>query len=171
MAISFWPGSHVGGFQPYFSMGANKAAVEAMCRYYAVALAKRGITVNTVCAGITDDSIVNALPQEAQDALLNWLRGGWNPMGRPGTPADIWRGSGHALLGRCGVDYGADDRGGWGDLLDEHRGSSRVSAGLIVSVPHGGPAVLIAAFAGQRITNPSGLPRAALRRQGSAAGG
>jgi len=102
VAISFWPGSHVGGFQPYFSMGANKAAVEAMCRYYAVALAKRGITVNTVCAGITDDSIVNALPQEAQDALLNWLRGGWNPMGRPGTPADI----GGAVAMLCSDDAG-----------------------------------------------------------------
>jgi len=102
VAISFWPGSHVGGFQPYFSMGANKAAVEAMCRYYAVALAKRGITVNTVCAGITDDSIVNALPQDAQDALLNWLRGGWNPMGRPGTPADI----GGAVAMLCSDDAG-----------------------------------------------------------------
>jgi enoyl-[acyl-carrier protein] reductase III len=102
VAISFWPGSHLGGFQPYFAMGANKAALEAMCRYYAVALAKRGITVNAVCAGITDDSIVNALPQEAQDALLSWLRGGWNPMGRAGTPADI----GGAVATLCFEDAG-----------------------------------------------------------------
>jgi NAD(P)-dependent dehydrogenase (short-subunit alcohol dehydrogenase family) len=60
-----------------------------MCRFYAVTFANRGITVNAVCAGITDDSIVNALPKEAQDALLSWLRDGWNPMGRAGTPADI----------------------------------------------------------------------------------
>jgi NAD(P)-dependent dehydrogenase (short-subunit alcohol dehydrogenase family) len=89
IAISYWPGSHLGGFQPYFAMGTNKAAMEAMCRYFAVSLAPQSITVNTVCAGITDDSIVNQLPQEAQDAMLSWLRSGWTPMGRPGTPADI----------------------------------------------------------------------------------
>jgi NAD(P)-dependent dehydrogenase (short-subunit alcohol dehydrogenase family) len=96
VAISFWPGSRLGGFQPYFAMGTNRAALEVMCRYYAVAFAKRGITVNAVCAGITDDSIVNALPREAQDALLNWLRDGWNPRGRAGTPEDIG-GAGAAL--------------------------------------------------------------------------
>jgi NAD(P)-dependent dehydrogenase (short-subunit alcohol dehydrogenase family) len=100
VALSFWPGSQLGGFQPYFAMGTNKAAIEAMCRFYAVAFAKRGITVNAVCAGITDDSIVNALPQEAQDALLNWLRDGWNPTGRPGTPEDI----GGAVAALCSED-------------------------------------------------------------------
>jgi len=100
VAISFWPGSRLGGFQPYFAMGTNKAALEAMCRFYAVTFAKRGITVNAVCAGITDDSIVNALPQEAQDAMLNWLRDGWNPTGRPGTPADI----GGAVAALCSED-------------------------------------------------------------------
>jgi enoyl-[acyl-carrier protein] reductase III len=89
VALSYWPGSHLGGFLPYAAMGSNKAATEAMCRYFAVALAPRGITVNAVCPGLTDDSIVNALPQEAQDAILGWLRSGWNPMGRPGTPADV----------------------------------------------------------------------------------
>jgi NAD(P)-dependent dehydrogenase (short-subunit alcohol dehydrogenase family) len=89
VALSYWPGSHAGGFLPYFAMGTNKAALEAMCRYFAVALAPRGITVNTVCAGITDDSIVNRLPQEAQDAMLSWLRSGWSPRGRPTTPADV----------------------------------------------------------------------------------
>ena len=100
VALSFWPGSHLGGFQPYFAMGTNKAALEAMCRYYAVAFASRGITVNAVCAGITDDSIVNQLPKEAQDAMLGWLRSGWNPMGRPGTPADI----GGAVVAICSDD-------------------------------------------------------------------
>ncbi|HEX6069997.1 MAG TPA: SDR family oxidoreductase, partial [Longimicrobiaceae bacterium] len=76
-ALSYWPGSHSGGFLPYFSMGANKAALEAMCRYYAVAFAPRGITVNAVCAGLTDDSIVNRLPKEAEEAILSWLRSGW----------------------------------------------------------------------------------------------
>jgi NAD(P)-dependent dehydrogenase (short-subunit alcohol dehydrogenase family) len=29
------------------------------------------------------------LPAEARDAIFGWLRSGWTPMGRPGTPADI----------------------------------------------------------------------------------
>ncbi|MEO8853172.1 MAG: SDR family oxidoreductase, partial [Ginsengibacter sp.] len=95
-------GSHAGGFLPYFAMGTNKAAVEAMCRYFAVALAPRGITVNAICAGITDDSIVNALPKEAQDAMLSWLKEGWNPMKRAGTPADI----GGAVASLCADDAG-----------------------------------------------------------------
>lgn len=102
VALSYWPGSHLGGFLPYFAMGTNKAALEAMCRYYAVALAPRGITVNAVCAGITDDSIVNRLPQEAQESMLLWLRSGWTPMGRPGTPADI----GGAVATLCAEDAG-----------------------------------------------------------------
>ncbi len=32
VALSYWPGSHLGGFLPYFALGANKAAMEAMCR-------------------------------------------------------------------------------------------------------------------------------------------
>lgn len=102
IAISYWPGSHLGGFLPYFAMGTNKAALEAMCRYFAVALAPRGITVNAVCAGITDDSIVNSLPAEAQDAMLSWLRNGWTPMGRPTTPADM----GRAVAALCSDDAG-----------------------------------------------------------------
>ena len=102
VALSYWPGSHLGGFQPYFAMGANKATVEAMCRYYAVALAPRRITVNAVCAGITDDSIVNRLPPEAQGAMLDWLRSGWSPARRPTTPADV----GGAVAALCSDDAG-----------------------------------------------------------------
>lgn len=102
VALSYWPGSHLGGFQPYFAMGANKAAVESMCRYYAVALAPRRITVNTVCAGITDDSIVNSLPLPAQEAMLSWLRSGWSPSGRPTTPADV----AGAVAALCSDDAG-----------------------------------------------------------------
>jgi enoyl-[acyl-carrier protein] reductase III len=102
IALSYWPGSHLGGFQPYFAMGTNKAGLEAMTRYFAVALAPRGITVNVVCPGLTDDSIVNALPQDAQDAILGWLRSGWTPLGRPGTPADI----GGAVAALCSRDAG-----------------------------------------------------------------
>jgi NAD(P)-dependent dehydrogenase (short-subunit alcohol dehydrogenase family) len=100
LAISYWPGSHSGGFQAYFAMGANKATLEAMCRYFAVALAPRGITVNAICPGITDDSIVNRLPRASQVAMLGWLRSGWTPMGRPGTPADV----GGAVAALCSDD-------------------------------------------------------------------
>jgi NAD(P)-dependent dehydrogenase (short-subunit alcohol dehydrogenase family) len=102
VAMSYWPGSHLGGFLPYFAMGANKAAIEAMCRYFAVALAPRRITVNTICPGITDDSIVNQLPPQAQEAMGAWLREGWNPMGRQGTPIDI----GGAVAALCSEDAG-----------------------------------------------------------------
>lgn len=102
VALSYWPGSHLGGFLPYFAMGVNKAGIEAMCRYFAVALAARGITVNAVCAGITDDSIVNQLPPEAQQAMLGWLQEGWNPMRRAGTPRDI----GGVVAALCSEDAG-----------------------------------------------------------------
>jgi NAD(P)-dependent dehydrogenase (short-subunit alcohol dehydrogenase family) len=71
-----------------------------MCRYFAVALASREITVNAICAGLTDDSIVNRLPPQAQQAILDRLREGWTPMGRPGTPADI----GGAVAALCSED-------------------------------------------------------------------
>lgn len=100
VALSYWPGSHLGGFQPYFAMGTNKAALEAMCRYYAVTFARRGVTVNAVCAGLTDDSVLNQLPSDAEQAILGWMRSGWTPMGRPGTPADI----GGAVAALCGAD-------------------------------------------------------------------
>jgi len=100
VAISYWPGSHGGGFLPYFAMGTNKAALEAMCRYFAVALAPRNITVNAICPGITDDSIVNHLPPELCASMLAWLRSGWGPTKRPGTPADI----GGAVAALCSED-------------------------------------------------------------------
>jgi NAD(P)-dependent dehydrogenase (short-subunit alcohol dehydrogenase family) len=100
ISLSYWPGSHLGGFLPYFAMGSNKAAMESMCRYFAVALAPRGITVNTVCAGLTDDSIVNSLPMPAQEAIFAHLKSGWTPLGRPGTPDDI----GGAVAALCSDD-------------------------------------------------------------------
>ncbi len=100
VAISYWPGSHGGGFLPYFAMGTNKAALEAMCRYFAVALAPRNITVNAVCPGITDDSIVNHLPPELCASMLAWLRSGWGPTRRAGTPADV----GGAVAALCSAD-------------------------------------------------------------------
>jgi predicted ATPase len=96
IAVTYAPSSRTGSWQPWVGMGASKAALEALCRYFAVALAKRTITVNAVSPGLTDDSVLNGLPQEVQRTAHAWHATGWTPMGRMGTPADI--GNAVALL-------------------------------------------------------------------------
>ena len=70
-------------------MGAAKAALDALVRYFAVALGRRGITVNVISPGATDDSVVGRLPTEVFQAIKAWHESGWTPMRRVGTPADI----------------------------------------------------------------------------------
>ena len=89
IAITFAPGSRTGSWQSWVAMGSAKAAMESACRYFAVALAKRGITVNAISPGLTEDSVLNSLPEAAQDMARRWHQQGWTPMGRLGTPADI----------------------------------------------------------------------------------
>jgi len=60
-----------------------------LVRYFAVAVAKRGITVNAISPGWTEDSVLNTLPEQVQQLIRDWHIGGWTPMGRLGTPADI----------------------------------------------------------------------------------
>ena len=88
-AITYAEGSRTGGHQPWVAMGAAKAALESLVRYFAVGFAKRGITVNAISPGWTEDSLLNTLPEQAQQLIRNWHIGGWTPMGRLGTPADI----------------------------------------------------------------------------------
>ena len=88
-ALTYAEGSRTGGLQPWVGMGAAKAAVESLVRYFAVALAKRGITVNAISPGWTEDSVLNTLPEEAQALIRNWHGRGWTPMGRLGTPHDV----------------------------------------------------------------------------------
>ena len=76
--------------------------MESLVRYFAVALAKRGITVNALSPSWIEDSVLNSLPPEVQDLIRNWHSSGWTPMGRLGTPADI--GNAAALL--CSEDAG-----------------------------------------------------------------
>ena len=97
-------------------MGAAKAALETLVRYFAVALAERGITVNSVSPGWSDDSVLNSLPEAVQRAIRDWGRRGWTPMRRLGTPADI--GDIVALLCR--------EEAGWntGQLIGADGGSS-----------------------------------------------
>ena len=66
IAVTYSPGGRTGSWQPWVAMGAAKAAMESLVRYFAVSLAKRGITVNAISPGLTKDSVVNSLPQEAQ---------------------------------------------------------------------------------------------------------
>jgi NAD(P)-dependent dehydrogenase (short-subunit alcohol dehydrogenase family) len=89
LALTYAEGSRTGGLQPWVGMGSAKAALESLVRYFAVTLARRGITVNAISPGWTEDSVLNSLPQEAQDLIRNWHVRGWTPMGRLGTPEDI----------------------------------------------------------------------------------
>ena len=102
IAITYAPGGRTGSWQPWVAMGSAKAALESLCRYFAVALARRGITVNAISPGPTQDSVLNSLPKEVLDATRTWHESGWTPMGRLGTPADI--GNGVALL--CSEEAG-----------------------------------------------------------------
>ena len=88
IALTYSVGSRTGSWQPWVAMGAAKAAVESLVRYFAVALAKRGITVNALSPGFTEDSVLNSLPPEVQGMVRNWHKE-WTPLGRLGTPADI----------------------------------------------------------------------------------
>jgi NAD(P)-dependent dehydrogenase (short-subunit alcohol dehydrogenase family) len=89
LAITYAQGSRTGGLQPWVAMGSAKAALESLVRYFAVTLANRGITVNAISPGWTEDSVLNSLPPQAQNLIRNWHARGWTPMGRLGTPEDV----------------------------------------------------------------------------------
>jgi NAD(P)-dependent dehydrogenase (short-subunit alcohol dehydrogenase family) len=88
VAITYAPGSK-GGWQPWIAMGGAKAAMESTCRYFAVAYAQKGITVNLVSPGATDDAVFNTLPAPVYNAIKSWNESGWTPAARMGTPADM----------------------------------------------------------------------------------
>lgn len=67
IAITYAQGSRTGSLLPWVGMGSAKAALESLVRYFAVALAKRKITVNAISPGWTEDSVLNSLPQEVPD--------------------------------------------------------------------------------------------------------
>src|SRR5207248_11034001 len=56
IAITYGTGSRTGGLLPWVAMGSAKAAMESLVRYFAVAFAKRGITVNAISPGWTERS-------------------------------------------------------------------------------------------------------------------
>jgi enoyl-[acyl-carrier protein] reductase III len=122
VAITFAPGGRFGSWQPWVAMGAAKAALEVLVRYFAVALANRSITVNTISPGWVEDSVLNSLPETFQTGVREWQEEGWTPMRRLGTPRDI----GNAVAMIC------SDEAGWitGQLIDVDGGASLVDAHL-----------------------------------------
>ena len=122
LAITFAPGGRFGSWQPWVAMGAAKAALEVLVRYFAVALAGQGITVNTISPGWIEDSVLNSLPEVFQTGLREWQEHGWTPMGRLGTPADI----GNAVALICAPEAN------WitGQLIEVDGGASLMDAHL-----------------------------------------
>jgi NAD(P)-dependent dehydrogenase (short-subunit alcohol dehydrogenase family) len=104
LAVTYSPSGRTGSWQPWVGMGAAKAALDALVRYFAVALGPRGITVNGVSPGgvfgppnMVEGSVLRILPAEVQDAIAAWHESGWTPMRRLGTPEDI----GNAVMLLC----------------------------------------------------------------------
>jgi NAD(P)-dependent dehydrogenase (short-subunit alcohol dehydrogenase family) len=122
VAITFAPGGRFGSWQPWIAMGAAKAAMESVVRYFAVALASRGITVNSISPGWVEDSVLNSLPEVFQIGVRDWQERGWTPMGRLGKPSDI----GNAVALIC------SEEAGWitGQLIEVDGGASLVDAHL-----------------------------------------
>jgi len=70
----------------YTVVGASKAALESLVRHLAVELGPRGITVNTISAGVVDTDALKKFPN--RDLIISEsLRR--TPMGRLTTPADV----------------------------------------------------------------------------------
>lgn len=70
----------------YMLVGASKAAIETLCRYFAVELGPRGITANVVSPGVVDTGALEHFPQRAR-MLEDGVRK--TPTGRLTTPQDV----------------------------------------------------------------------------------
>ena len=129
IAITYAPGGRTGSWQPWVAMGSAKVAMESLCRYFAVALASRGITVNSISPGWIEDSVLNTLPPQAQQMIHEWHASGWTPMKRLGRPVDI----GNAVALLC------SEEANWitGQLLNVDGGSSLMDPGLPLALQLG----------------------------------
>jgi enoyl-[acyl-carrier protein] reductase III len=129
VAVTYSPGGRTGSWQPWVAMGSAKAAMESLCRYFAVALARRGITVNAVSPGLTEDSVYDSLPRAVQQASRAWHESGWTPPGRLGTPSDI--GKAVALL--------CSEEAGWitGQVIAVDGGASLMDTVLPLEIQRG----------------------------------
>ncbi len=129
VAVTYAPGGQKGTWQPWIAMGAAKAAMESVVRYFAVTLAPRGITVNSVSPGLTDDSVLNGWPDPVVQTARSWHASGWTAMGRMSTPADI----GNVVGLLCSPDAG------WitGQLIYADGGASLVDTLLPLEIQRG----------------------------------
>jgi NAD(P)-dependent dehydrogenase (short-subunit alcohol dehydrogenase family) len=89
VAVTYAPGSRTGSWRSWAAMGPAKAAMESLLRYLAWELAERGIAVNAVSPGATEDSVFSTLPPAVLQTLRGWAKEGWVPMRRLTTPADV----------------------------------------------------------------------------------
>ena len=89
IGMSYSQSGRTGGWQPWVGMGSAKAAMDSISRYFAVALGRHGITVNTVSPGMSDAGVMEQTPREFQDAVKGWVESGWTPMRRQATAGDI----------------------------------------------------------------------------------
>src|SRR5687767_9619806 len=126
IAITYAPGGQYGSWQSWCAMGAAKSALETLVRYFAVALAPRGITVNTLSPGWVDDSVLNSLPDQVVKMVRDHHESGWTPMRRLGTPADI----GNAVTLLCAAEAN------WitGQLIAVDGGMSLMDPGLPMAI-------------------------------------
>ena len=70
----------------YGAVGAAKSALEAHVRQLAVELAPRGITVNALCAGVTETPALEQIPEHELMAQIARRK---NPHGRLTRPEDV----------------------------------------------------------------------------------
>jgi len=70
----------------YTVVGASKGALESLVRHLAVELGPRGITVNTVSAGVVDTDALKKFPNRGEIIGASLAR---TPLGRLTTPADV----------------------------------------------------------------------------------
>ena len=89
IGLSYTQSGKTGGWQPWVGMGSAKAAMDSIGRYFAVALGRYGVTVNTVSPGMSNGGVMLQTPQEFQDAIREWVESGWTPTRRQGTAGDI----------------------------------------------------------------------------------
>ncbi len=84
LAVTYSPSGRTGSWQPWVARGTAMAALEALCRYFAVALDPRGITVNDISPGYVfgpsnplEGGVLTTLPPEVQSAIRERNEGGW----------------------------------------------------------------------------------------------
>lgn len=82
--------------------GRGQVGARGAVRSVAVALAPRGVTVNTISPGWIDDSVLNTLPAPVVQMIRDHHENGWTPMRRLGTPADV----GNAVALLCSSEAG-----------------------------------------------------------------